>query len=483
VQSHGCHARIGVLRHTNGLITAEIAGQSGSPAVAKSINRYLRLHDDSALGAEPSAANAPLACAAGLLAEDDDATNDIRQDPVPKWSAPENPGVGVALGHLRMDLGNEPNQKQLTALLSAVLESGARACEAQAAAVYTLDAATTELQLRASWGLPPSRTLQPARPLEGAVADLEALLGHAVALERASSFGPWRTPERFPAALCVPVSTGTNALGTLWFFSDHERDFTDIHTGLAELTAGRIAAELDRAALIAARVETSETARQLDAARRLQQSQCPQPIRLVDEGWELAGRCTATYDIGGVFYDWLWLPSDALAVIVGQATQTGIAGALTAATIRSAVRTLTEQGLPPGELLASVNRSLWFASGGDETASLVVGTIDLSSGDVRYAWAGEPSAIRVSRQQIALPLPKRPPLGATTDAQFAEQSFKIARAESIIICTRALDAAADTGDRDAIDYSAVKLLDSLAAANSQRPARIDRALVAIKRFA
>src|SRR5262249_7649630 len=163
---------------------------------------------------------------------------------------------------------------------------------------------------------------------------------HAVALERASSFGPWRAPEKFPAALCVPVSTPTNPLGTLWFFSDHERDFTDTHTGLAELTAGRIAAELDRAALIAACVAGTEVARQLDAARRLQQSQWPQPIRLAEEGWDLAGRCTAARELSGAFYDWLWLPSDALAFMVGQASQSGIVGALTAASIRSAVRTL-----------------------------------------------------------------------------------------------------------------------------------------------
>jgi hypothetical protein len=450
--------------------------------VAKSIDPYLRLHDDSAPSAEASAALSPFASTASLLADDDDATYQIRQDPVPKWSAPENPGVGVALGHLRMDLGNEPNQKQFPALLSAVLESGARACEAQAAALYLLDEATTELQLGASWGLPPGRRMQPARPLEGAIADLEALLGHAVALERASSFGPWRAPEEFPAALCVPVSTPTNPLGTLWFFSDHERDFTDVHTGLAELTAGRIAAELDRAALIAARVDGTETARQFDAARRLQYSQWPQPIRLAEEGWELAGRCTAARELSGAFYDWLWLPSDALAVMAGQASQSNIAGALTAASIRSAVRALAEQGLSPSELLANVNRSLWFASGGDETASLVLGTIDLASGDIRYSWAGKPSAIRVSSQRTVLPLDERPPLGAMNDAHFPEQSWELARAESIIICTRSIDAG-DVSDLGALDLPATKLLDCLAEAPADRPTRRDRALVAIKRFA
>ncbi len=448
--------------------------------MAKSIPRYLQLHDDFALAAERSGSCEPNAAAVGLLS-DDEANTELRQDPVPKWSAPENPGVGVALGHLRMDLGDD--SKQLTALLTAVLKAGAQACDAQAAALYTLDEATTALQLRSAWGLPAARLMQPARPLEGAIADLEALLGHAVALERASSFGPWRVPEKYPAALCVPVSTESNPIGTMWFFSDRERDFTDNHTNLAEMTAGRIAAELDRAMLIASRVEATETARQIDAARRLQQSQWPQPIRLIEEGWELAGRCDSPGELGGAFYDWLWLPGDALAVMIGEASQTGIAGALTAATIRSAVRTLTEQGLSPDEALSKINRSLWFTSGGDETATLLFGIIELSSGRVRYSWAGQPSAIRTSANAAPVPLAARPPLGATTDALFTGHTLDLAATESLVLCTRMIDATGRAFNGRKIDSSAIELVESLAGPLFDGPVPgTDRALVAMKRF-
>jgi hypothetical protein len=141
--------------------------------------------------------------------------------------------------------------EHLAQLLESVLRAGAEACQCQAAALYMLDDATTSLKLRASFGLPIERLLQPPRPLKGAIADLEALLGHAVALERASAFGPWRVPEEFAAALCVPVSSPTIPLGTLWFFSDRPRDFTDRQTNLAELVSGRLAAELERAMLLA----------------------------------------------------------------------------------------------------------------------------------------------------------------------------------------------------------------------------------------
>ncbi|HEV3417813.1 MAG TPA: PP2C family protein-serine/threonine phosphatase [Pirellulales bacterium] len=485
------------VQQRKGLITAE--PRVLIPAlitVANLIPTYLKLHSESASEARHSefenfagltdlcdafsaATGWPLRYESGA---------ELRRDQVLKWSAPVNPGVGDTLGHLRIDLGDfegdarsaiaaqesaerlaggiadllgqllaarrtvwnreaelaagvpvvaRPDEpKLLAARLKSILQTGAEACDAQAAALYMLDESTTLLKLRAAWGLPVERLMQPARPLEGAVADLEALLGHAVALERAASFGPWRVPEEFPAALCVPVSSPTVPLGTLWLFSDRERDFTDRQTGLAEMTAGRLAAELERAMLITAQVESTETARQLDAARRLQQSQLPQSIRLVEEGWELAGRIDSTAELSGAFYDWHWLPGDALAVMIGEAGQTGIAGALTAANLRSTVRTLTESGLAPAELLTRVNRSLWLTAGGDESASLVFGIVDLAAGRLRYSWAGKPSAIRLFSTASEIRIAARPPLGTTIDGDFSEQTLDLAAGETLVVCSR-----------------------------------------------
>jgi len=146
-------------------------------------------------------------------------------------------------------LGDE--LRQLDQRLESVLRCGARVADCQAAALYLLDELTSALKLRACWGLPIVRLLQPPRPLAEATADLEAMVGHAVALERASSFGPWQVPEEFAAAVCVPVASPTVVLGTLWLLADRPRAFSDRDTNLAELVAGWLAAELDRAMLLA----------------------------------------------------------------------------------------------------------------------------------------------------------------------------------------------------------------------------------------
>jgi hypothetical protein len=358
-----------------------------------------------------------------------------------------------------------------------------------------LDESTSELKLRSAWGLKVDRLMQPARPLEGAMADLEALLGHAVALERAASFGPWRVPEEFPAALCVPVSTPTSPLGTLWLFSDHERDFTSVHTELAELTAGRLAAELERAMLISEQVKSTEAIREIDAARRLQQSQWPQSIRLIDEGWEVAGRISAAGQLSGAFYDWQWLPGDELAIAVGEASQSGAAGALTAAAIRSGIRLHAEHGIRPGELLQQLNRSLWLTSHGDESASLLFGFVDLRTGKMRYSWAGRLGTGMLNADAIELPLDVRPPLGVSADQQFVEQSMRIMPAGLLLL------GSCEIGERSNIgtsSCSSAMLTNPKAAEVSSRPldallesltaneehstsAKRDRAILAIKR--
>ena len=146
---------------------------------------------------------------------------------------------------------HENESAHLAARLEATLQAGAQAIKCDSAALYLLDEATSQLKLRAAWGLPLAKLQDAARPLANQMADLEALLGHAIALEsRADMVGPWQSPEPAGAALCVPVSSPTNPLGTLWLFSRREREFTDEQTNIAEVVAGKIASDLERTVLL-----------------------------------------------------------------------------------------------------------------------------------------------------------------------------------------------------------------------------------------
>ncbi|MGQ9573688.1 MAG: GAF domain-containing protein [Thermoguttaceae bacterium] len=256
----------------------------------------------------------------------------------PAWSAPVNPGVGAPPGHVRIGLVGpasaaskraaaqaspgvqklasalaelvgqlvrtrhtlwqreaelaagiplviRPEEPEhLAARLQAVLRGGAEAVGCQAAAVYLLDEGTAHLKLRSCWGLPPERLADPPRPLEGALADLEAMLGHAVVLEDAALVPHWNVPETFPSAACVPVATPCTILGTLWAFCQTRRDFSDQQTNILEIVAGRIAAELERQVLLQAAIQHAPRTRQVKR-QPAPNDQPPRPPQL--DGWDV----------------------------------------------------------------------------------------------------------------------------------------------------------------------------------------------------
>ena len=127
-------------------------------------------------------------------------------------------------------------------------------------------------------------------------------------------------PEDFPAAVCVPVSTPTTLLGTLWVFCNEKRDFNDRETNMLEVVAGRLASDLEREMLLRSGTDGAELQKQVAAAERLQRSELPTISPLLD-GWGVAGWTAQAEGVGGAFHDWFCLPRGLLAVAVGKAAR------------------------------------------------------------------------------------------------------------------------------------------------------------------
>jgi phosphoserine phosphatase RsbU/P len=283
-------------------------------------------------------------------------------------------------------------KKHLASRLEAVLKAGAEAVGCDAAGLYMLDEGTTTLKLRAAWGLPFDRLSAPARPLKGAMADLEAMLGHAVVLNDEMLMKTWTTPEDFPTAVCVPISSPTTLLGTLWLFSNEKRDFSSRETNLVEVIAGRLAADLEREMLMRTGVNGAKLEKQIAAAEHLQRSELPTLAPMLD-GWDVAGWTDLAEGVGGAFHDWFCLPDGLLAVAVGQAGERGVAGAMTANAAKVALRSHARYHRNPEDVLTQANLTLWTGSAGDRRVSLFNGLIDTVSGRVRCASAGRPLAV------------------------------------------------------------------------------------------
>ncbi len=418
--------------------------------MSKQIPNYLRLVTDTSLQ-PPASKNEDLAALERVCQAFAEATGwrlEYALGPVPSntpnlmWSAPVNPGVGAAPGHVRLLLPGHPSAEvkapvpleqaalladsvgglwsellttrhalwqreaelavgiplvvrdddeqapSLGERLEAVLRGGAEAIGCQAAALYLLDADTTELKLRSSWGLPRRRLAEPARPLRPALADLEALLGHAVVLVEPALFDHWKVPEEgFPACVCVPVASPSMPLGTLWAFCKQQREFSDPQTNILEVVAGRLAADLERELLVDEAVTARDQSQQMAAAERWQKEQLPCIAPRV-EGWEIASRAYHAGQLGGTFYDWFALADGSLSVLAGDVRQHGVEGALTASALRGAARAFGPQRKAPQQFLRKANSILWTGSAGSDVAGLFHAIVENGASSLQFSAAG-----------------------------------------------------------------------------------------------
>ena len=344
---------------------------------------------------------------------------------------------------------------QLADRLEQVLRGGAEAVGCQAAALYLLDAATTELKLRSSWKLPADRLTAPARPLAEAAADLEALAGHAIVLENAAQQGDWNLPESFPAAVCVPVSTPTTPLGTLWLFGAESRPFSDAEVNVAELAAGRIAADLEREMLLSEGLAGAKLKQQLAAAERFEQNQRPHIAPLV-EAWDVAGWTAQAAGVGGDFYDWFVRADDCLALAVGDCGAQAVEAALAASGLRAALRSHAEYTAEPGRLLERLNQTLWTGSAGDQIAALFYALAEADAGRLQFAAAGGLAAWALSPDGAKSLLTPTSLLGLLPDGGYQTCQLALPPGGALLVVSEGVCAAFEEqgrsfGDRRMID--------------------------------
>jgi phosphoserine phosphatase RsbU/P len=374
---------------------------------------------------------------AGSIAE---LLGELLQTRTALWRLEAELAAGVPL------VPHRENEKHLAARLEAVLRAGAEAIGGDAIALYLLDEATTELKLRCSWGLPFDRLVAPARPLQGAVADLEALLGHAVVLNDERVMKMWNMPEDFPAAVCVPVSTPTTLLGTLWVFSNEKRDFNDRETNILEVVAGRLASDLEREMLLRVGTDGADLQKQMAVAERLQRNELPTISPLLD-GWNVAGWTAQAGGVGGAFHDWFGLPRGLLAVAAGKAAEPGIAGALTANAVKTAVRAHARYHRQAERVLQQVNLTLWTGSAGDQRAALFCGLIETATGRVCCASAGQLSVLRLHSDGWQSLSQSSLSLGESPEADFQQYGHELQPGEVLVVLSDSIRDAVDSENR------------------------------------
>lgn len=285
-----------------------------------------------------------------------------------------------------------------------------------------------------------------ARPMNLYHSDLPALFPDPRTAPLRSYF-----EDSIGSARIVPLVARGKVLGTVSVTRLYEREpFDERDFVLIDELVARAALNIDNA-----RMYTS----QREAALTLQRSLTNNVLPKV-EGLELTGRYlpASDHDVGGDWFDVIALPEGRTGLVIGDVMGHGIHAAAVMGQLRTAVRTLARHGVPPAELLRSLD-AVVADLGEDEMATCVYAVHDPATGSVVLARAGHPPpAVATADGAITfLEGPPGTPLG-TGWQDFSTEEILLPPGSLLVMYTDGLIEARDRDLDEGMDRLAQALL-------------------------
>lgn len=204
--------------------------------------------------------------------------------------------------------------------------------------------------------------------------------------------------------------------------------------------------------------------RDLELAAQIQKSFLPREVLSVP-GLECLATYKAAYTVGGDFYDVFWVGPDQLAVFVGDISGKGIAAALLMARISGELRVAALAHIDPVSVLTIMNKSVMNRNQPEEFFTAIYFTLDVKTGEVWLATAGQPSPYLVRKDGSILEITDGASgaVGMLEDVQFTSTRLFLDDGDSLVLYTDGVvEAAAPDGTLFGNDRLAVALRGSTA---------------------
>ncbi|MFI9848343.1 SpoIIE family protein phosphatase [Nonomuraea sp. NPDC051941] len=211
--------------------------------------------------------------------------------------------------------------------------------------------------------------------------------------------------SRMDSWAILPLRVPDQPMGYCVISFDRPHQFTSEERTLLTALSGLIAQALARA-----RMYDLEHTRAQELQRHLLPRALPSLPGLTAAARYLPG---GTVAVGGDWYDIIPLSADRVALVIGDVMGHGLTEAVTMGRLRTAVRTLADLELPPGELLAHLN-DLVSDLGDDFYVTCLYAVYDPTSGECSLVSAGHPPPALVHPDGTVrvLDVTPDPPLGA-----------------------------------------------------------------------
>jgi phosphoserine phosphatase RsbU/P len=199
-------------------------------------------------------------------------------------------------------------------------------------------------------------------------------------------------------------------------------------------------------------IEKELLEKQLETAREVQERLLPKGSPGIS-GYEFAGLCIPTEEVGGDYFDYIHLPHQQLGVVVADVSGHGISAAMVMTAFRALLRTHAHSRTKPARIARVINRQLPEFTADQHFVTAIYGVLDPISGKLEYVSCGHQPALLIDPDGKSQKLEQRgPALGIFPEAQYPSGFAVLKPGDLVVLYTDGVVEVENiTGDRFGIE--------------------------------
>jgi sigma-B regulation protein RsbU (phosphoserine phosphatase) len=235
--------------------------------------------------------------------------------------------------------------------------------------------------------------------------------------------------------IAVPIIRNERAIGALNLESDRPAAYTSGDVEVLQFFADAAAISIEKAMLHKQLLEQELIGKQLETAREVQSKLLPHSApNLV--GYDIAGICIPTDEIGGDYFDYIPLSNNRLGLAVADVSGHGIPAAMVMTAFRALLRTKAIGKSGPATIANTIDRLLPEFTGNKHFVTVLYAVLEPISGDLTYISCGHPPPLLVRANGEVEKLNRHnPALGIFQNLHHQDEESNLAPGDILVLYT------------------------------------------------
>ncbi|HJZ54889.1 MAG TPA: SpoIIE family protein phosphatase [Gemmataceae bacterium] len=308
-----------------------------------------------------------------------------------------------------------------------------------------------------------------------------------------ASLGPAASIAEFKirSAMCAPLATAEGRpLGAIQLDTqDRAKKFREDDLHMLMIVANLASVSIDKAKLHDTLLAREKERKEIELARAVQLGFLPQTFPEI-VGYEFYSHYSPAQTVGGDYYDYIHLPGNRLAVVLGDVAGKGVPAALLVAKLSSEVRFCLLTEPDPARAMNLLNDQMIRGGLADRFVTLAAVVLDPVAHRLTVVNAGHmnPVIYRGARGELGDVISNDQtglPLGVMPGFEYEEVTLELAHGDTIVMFTDGVsDAISPAGELFGIAGVRKYLTVDERAGDASRPKRLgDRLVQAVRRHA